>query len=70
MENQTTLRKRWVAFGPTGAVGSIHQEEDGYSVRMVGEDDARGVFPTMDAAKGAVHQFMPPGSDRPEFREH
>ena len=70
MDKEMSLQKRWVAFGPTGAVGSIQQEDDGFSVRMIGDVEQRGVYPTMDAAKGAVHQFMPPGSERPEFREH
>ncbi|QEO09675.1 methyltransferase [Protaetiibacter larvae] len=62
--------RRWVAFGPAGAVGAIHQRADGYSVKLVGDDDYRGTFPTLDVAKSALHAALVPGSDRPEFREH
>jgi hypothetical protein len=34
------------------------------------DDDFRGVYPTLDAAKGALFASLVPGSERPEFREH
>ena len=70
MSDETLTERRWVAFGPAGAVGSIQQTEDGYTVRLVGEDQLRGVYPTLEVAKSALHASMLPGSDWPEFREH
>lgn len=70
MNSNTTAERRWVAFGPSGAVGSIRHTSDGYAVQMIGHDAERGVYPTLDAAKGALHASMQPGSDWPDFREH
>ena len=60
----------WVASGPSGAVGSIHRVPDGYTFKLLTDDDFRGVYPTLDAAKRALFASLGPGSDRPEFREH
>jgi len=52
MDSEMSLQKRWVAFGPIGAVGSIQQEDDGFAVRMVGEDEPRGIYPTTGRGEG------------------
>ena len=65
-----TASRTWIAFGELGAVGSIHEIGDGYFYRLLADDDYRGVFPTLEAAKGALHSAMTPGSERPDFREH
>ncbi len=70
MSDGTMTKGTWVAFGPAGAVGSVHRTATGYEVRMIGEDRARGVYPTLDVAKSALRAALPPGSDWPEFREH
>lgn len=64
-----TTGKVWVAFGPVGAVGAIQQVGDAYSFRLM-DEDFHGSFATLDAAKGALHAALKPGSDWPEFREH
>lgn len=66
----TTIGRTWIAFGELGAVGSIHEIGDGYFYRLLSDDEYRGVFPRLEAAKGALHSAMAPGSERPEFREH
>ena len=70
--NDQETRQRWVAFGATGAIGSILRSDDGYTVRIIDDpDDAdRGTFASLDVAKSALHAAMEPGSDWPEFREH
>lgn len=69
-ENDTMTGQRWVAFGPAGAVGTIHHTDDGYAVRLLDDSEPRGVYPSLDVAKSALHAGMTPGSDWPEFREH
>jgi hypothetical protein len=66
----TTTMQRWVAFGPAGAVGSIHRNDDGYLVKMERDGRYRGVFGTLNAAKSALHAAMGPGAEWPEFHEH
>lgn len=66
----TTTDRTWIAFGELGAVGSVHQIGGGYFYRLLKDDDYRGVFPTLEAAKGALHSAMAPGSERPDFTEH
>jgi len=70
--NDQETRQRWVAFGPTGAIGSILRTDDGYAVRIIDDPDdlSRGTFESLDVAKSALHAAMEPGSDWPEFREH
>jgi hypothetical protein len=65
-----TSRQSWVAFGPAGAVGSIHRTDDGFVVRMLDGSEDRGAFPTLEVAKSALHASLLPGSDWPDFREH
>jgi hypothetical protein len=70
MSNMTLTGRTWVAFGPVGAVGSIHESETGYTLRLMGSADLHASYPTLDAAKGALMASMPSGSERPDFREH
>ena len=70
MTTSTVTEKTWVAFGPVGAIGTIHRNDAGYSVRMLDEPTHRGVYESLDVAKSALFAAMLPGSDWPEFREH
>ncbi|WP_127819537.1 methyltransferase [Microbacterium sp. CPCC 204701] len=63
-------RALWVAYGPSGVVGSIRKDDDGYTVTMAGADRASGTYPSMEIAKSALHARMALGSDWPQFREH
>lgn len=64
------VSQAWVAFGPAGALGSVHRIQTGFAVRLLNDDDYRGVYPTLEIAKHALHAALLPGSDWPEFREH
>ena len=69
--DQTTLTGRtWVAFGPAGAVGSIHSVDGGFTFKLLGDDDYRAVYPTLEVTKSALHASLMPGAEWPEFREH
>jgi len=73
MSNATTTpitTRTWVAFGSNGALGAIHETSGGYYYKLLSDEDYRGVFATLDAAKGALMGAMPSGSERPEFKEH
>ena len=65
----TTTTRTWVAFGPVGAVGAIHEVGEGFAFRLM-DEDFHGMYATLDAAKGALHAALAPGSDWPDFREH
>ena len=69
MSEMTLTGQTWVAFGPAGAIGSIHRVDDGFTLKVMG-GEFRGHYPTLDIAKSALHASMVPGSDWPEFREH
>jgi hypothetical protein len=70
-ENWKSLTgQSWVAFGPSGALGSIHRVEGGYTFKLLSDDDFRAVYPTLEVAKSALHASLTPGSDWPEFKEH
>lgn len=69
-DRETATDQRWVAFGPAGAVGSIHRTDDGFAVRLMDAAHYRGVYPTLHVAKSALHASMLPGSEWPDFREH
>lgn len=60
----------WVAYGTNGVVGSIRHDDSGYVVVMSGADEATGAYGNLDAAKGALHSHMRPGSDWPRFEQH
>jgi hypothetical protein len=68
-ENTTMSGQRWVAFGPAGALGSIHRTDSGFLVRLLDSSEERE-YPSLEVAKSALIATLPAGSDRPEFREH
>ncbi|MDJ0335561.1 methyltransferase [Salinibacterium sp. G-O1] len=70
MSEKTLTGQTWVAFGPAGAVGSIHRVEDGYTFKLVADADFRASYPTLEIAKSALHAALLPGAEWPEFREH
>jgi hypothetical protein len=70
MSDNTVIHQSWVAFGPAGALGSVHRVDDGFTFRLLGDDQHRGVFPTLAVAKSALHAALGPGVDWPEFKEH
>ena len=41
-DRDTVTEQRWVAFGPAGAVGSIHRTDDGFAVRLMNDAEYRG----------------------------
>lgn len=69
MTDNTMTGQRWVAFGPAGAIGSIHRTDGGFLVKLLDAPDGRE-YPSLEVAKSALHATMPGGSDWPEFREH
>lgn len=70
MSDETVIRQNWVAFGPSGALGSIHRTDGGFTFRLLEDTEPRGVFPTLDVAKSALYAALVPGSDWPDFHEH
>lgn len=70
MSDTTLVRQTWVAFGPAGALGSIHTAEGGYTFRLLDDTAARSVYPTLAVAKSALYAALEPGSEWPEFKEH
>lgn len=76
MTNTTVVRSHWVAFGPSGALGSIDAVEaarDGetaYRFRLLGDVSPRGSYPTLAVAKSALHAALEYGAEWPEFKEH
>lgn len=70
MSETTLTGQTWVAFGPNGAVGSIHRTTDGFTFKVLGDAAPRRTFDTLGAAKGALHAALAAGSGWPEFREH
>ena len=70
MNDVTLTGKTWVAFGPAGALGSVHSVEGGYTYKLLNDAEYRGVFPSLDVAKSALYSSLLPGSDYPEFKEH
>ena len=70
MSEATLVRHTWVAFGPAGALGTIHETEAGFSVRLMRDDAYRATYPSLEVAKSALHASLEPGSDWPEFKEH
>lgn len=70
MSMSTGTQQTWVAAGPAGTVGSIHREGDRFTVRLRSDDEVRGPYGTLEAAKRALHAALGPGAERPEFHEH
>ena len=62
--------KTWVAFGPAGAVGSVHKLSDHYTFKLLSDDGYRSNYPSLDVAKQALYAALDPGAEWPEFREH
>jgi hypothetical protein len=62
-----TAGKTWVAFGPTGALASIHSHADGYEVRSLHRGVVAGSYPTLEIAKSALRAGR--GEDL-RFSEH
>ena len=69
MSDVTLTGQTWVAFGPAGAIGSIHRVDDGFTVKLR-DGDFHGRYPSLDVAKSALHASLVPGTEWPEFREH
>ena len=70
MSNTTLTGKTWVAIGPAGVVGSVHQVDTGYTFKLLTDPGFRAVYSTLDAAKGALSSSIVPSIDTLEFREH
>lgn len=70
MASTANIVKTWVAFGPAGAVGSVHQTDDGYTFKLLTDEDFRGKYPSLDVVKSALYASLGPGADWPDFREH
>jgi hypothetical protein len=70
MSDTTLAGHNWVAFGPAGAVGSIHGSEEGFAVKLLTDPAYSATYPTLDVAKSALHSRLLPGSEWPEFKEH
>ena len=69
MTGQLSVNQRWVAFGPAGAIGSIHRADGGFLLKML-DGTADRQYPSLEVAKSALHASLPSGADWPEFREH
>ena len=69
MDDTTLSGQTWVAFGPTGAIGSVHRTGERFAFKLVGDEEFRGSFDSVDAAKSALHSASG-STERPEFREH
>lgn len=70
MSDMTLTGQTWVAFGPAGALGSVHSVHGGFTFKLMTDDGFRSVYPTLEAAQGALYSSLVPGSEWPEFREH
>lgn len=70
MSDSSTVDQRWVAFGESGALGTIHRVGDTFKMKLLSDTEYRGSYPSLDVAKSALHAALMPGTDMPEFREH
>lgn len=70
MSETGTIHQTWVAFGPAGAIGTVHRVEEGYTFKLLDDTEYRGSYASLDVAKRALHAALPPGTDWPEFKEH
>jgi len=70
MSDMTLTGQTWVAFGPAGAVGSVHRIDGGYTFKLMADPDFRAAYPSLDVAKSALYAALLPGAEWPEFREH
>jgi hypothetical protein len=64
------ISQTWVASGPAGVVGSVHRTDAGFTFRLVSDTESRGIYPSLEVAKSALHAALLPGAEWPEFREH
>jgi len=67
---KNVAEKTWVAFGPAGAVGTVHKFDEHFTFKLLSDDDYRSNYPSLDVAKQALYAALEPGTDWPEFREH
>ena len=70
MSDTTLELHTWVAFGPAGALGSIHSSSEGFAVKLLADSEWSAPYPTLEVAKSAFYARLVPGSDWPEFKEH
>ncbi|WP_097061484.1 methyltransferase [Salinibacterium xinjiangense] len=70
MSDMTLTGQTWVAFGPAGAVGSVHRIDGGYTFKLMADPGFRAAYPSLDVAKSALYAALLPGAEWPEFREH
>ncbi|MDI2097771.1 methyltransferase [Ruicaihuangia caeni] len=68
--NEGVFDQTWVAIGPAGAVGAVHRVEGSFTFKLLSDGELRGRYDSLEAAKNALMAALPPGSARPEFREH
>ncbi|MFT4233514.1 MAG: methyltransferase [Microbacterium sp.] len=62
------LSTAWVAYGETGAVGSIRHTDDGFEVWMSGAQEELGVYPELEIAKRAVRSHARTGAGELRFQ--
>jgi hypothetical protein len=70
MSDTQEITQTWVAFGPAGALGSVHAVDNGFIFRLMGDKQPRPSYPSLAVAKSALYAALEPGSDWPEFKEH
>jgi hypothetical protein len=70
MSDTTLVKQTWVAFGPAGAIGSVHATSEGFTFRLLTDSSPRSTYPSLAVAKSALYAALDTGSDWPEFREH
>jgi hypothetical protein len=70
MVSTASIVKTWVASGPAGVFGSVHRTDDGYTFKLLSDENFRGNYPTLEVVKGALYASLNPGSDWPTFTEH
>ena len=69
-EQTNVVEQTWVAFGPAGAIGSVHRVDGDYTFKLMTDNGYRSTYPSLPVAKSALFAALEPGSDWPEFREH
>jgi len=70
MSDTTSVDQRWVAFGETGALGTIHRIGDAFKMRLLSDSEYRGSYPSLEVAKSALSAALLPGTEVQEYREH
>ena len=59
VSNTSITGRTWVAFGPNGAVGSIHEAEGGYTYKLLDEQDYRCLLYTSPSPRDRQKSRMP-----------